>query len=72
MTTTVILDKCLVIPGFGILLRAQKQHVFQEVGQAVPARGIAGAADMDVHGCTGPIRLGIGNQQDFHPVIEHK
>ena len=61
-----------VLVRLGIFFRAEKEHVLEKVRHALAVRGIVDLADGDRQGGARFIELGIGDEQDLEPVIEHE
>ena len=63
-------NELLVFPGMRIFIRAEEQHVLQEMRQAGAFTRILGAAYMNIQGRGRFFSGGIGNQQRAQAVIQ--
>ena len=54
----------------GIFLRAEEQHVLEEVGQALAVGGVVDLADVHDEGRAGFVEFLVGDEEDAQAVIE--
>ena len=63
-----IADEFLIGIGIRVFLRAEEQHVFEEVGQSGAIVGILKGTDVDIETGGGLVGLGVGDQDDSQAV----
>ena len=70
MATTILLYKLLVFVWLGKWLRAEKQHMLEEVGEALTTLGIIHAANVYTQGCTRLVCFGSPYEHHFQTIFK--
>ncbi len=68
--TAVGLEVFAVFAGFWEFFRAEEEHVFQEVGEALAVVRVGHGADIDAYGGGGNVEPGVGEEDDLELVVQ--
>ena len=70
--SAVLAEEAVVLAGVRVLLRAEKQHVFEKVCEARALVRVVAAAHVDVERGGRLVRVRIGDHQRHQSVVEHE